>query len=106
MPQIARLDVNHKVRDLMGIKRLSFASAEETGALTGMMVGGVTPFGLPLDLPVYIDSRIMSCDWVVIGGGSRSSKIKLAPHWLEKLPAVKVIDALAKDPPEIPPPGT
>ena len=35
-----RLDVNHAVRRLMSVKRLSFASAEQTMELTGMMVGG------------------------------------------------------------------
>ncbi len=39
-----RLDVNHAVRKLMGVSRLSFATAEETMAITGMMIGGVTVF--------------------------------------------------------------
>ena len=42
-----RLDVNKTVRNLMGVSRLSFANADETMHLTGMMIGGVTPFGLP-----------------------------------------------------------
>ena len=25
-----------------------------------MMIGGVTPFGLPDDLPLYIDARVMA----------------------------------------------
>ena len=41
-----KLDVNHKVNQLMGIKRLSFASADETKELTGQLIGGVTVFGL------------------------------------------------------------
>ena len=45
------LDVNHAVRSLLGVSRLSFASADETIAVTGMVVGGVTPFGLPRALP-------------------------------------------------------
>src|SRR5581483_7697122 len=39
-----RLDVNHGVRKLMNVSRVSFASAEETKALTGMLIGGVTVF--------------------------------------------------------------
>ena len=42
-----RLDVNHAVCDLLGVRKASFASAEQTRDLTGMMIGGVTPFGLP-----------------------------------------------------------
>ena len=42
-----KLDVNHKISKLIGIKRLSFASAEETKEMTGQLIGGVTVFGLP-----------------------------------------------------------
>ena len=37
-----RLDVNHAVSRLLGVKRLSFASADETREKTGMMIGGVS----------------------------------------------------------------
>ena len=40
-----RLDVNKRVRGLMGVSRASFASAEETREVTGMMIGGVTGAG-------------------------------------------------------------
>lgn len=90
-----RLDVNHAVRALMGVKRLSFATAEQTMALTGMMIGGVTPFGLPEDLPLYIDRRVMKRASIVIGGGSRSCKIRLAPEALEQIPRAQVVDDLA-----------
>ena len=90
-----RLDVNHTVRDLMDVKRLSFASADETAELTGMMIGGVTPFCLPDDLPVYVDSRIMSLDYVILGGGSRSAKVKINPEVFTKMPTVQVIEGLA-----------
>jgi prolyl-tRNA editing enzyme YbaK/EbsC (Cys-tRNA(Pro) deacylase) len=49
-----RLDVNHAVKRLMGVSKLSFASADETMALTGMVIGGVTIFALPPDLPIYV----------------------------------------------------
>src|SRR5215510_2688433 len=52
-----RLDVNHAVRDLMAAAKLSFASAEEMAGLTGMKVGGVTVFGLPESVPIYVDDR-------------------------------------------------
>src|SRR3984893_10778244 len=67
-----RLDVNHAVCDLLGVRKASFASADQPRALTGMMIGGVTPFGLPEELPLYIDAQVMTPDTVVIGGGSRS----------------------------------
>src|ERR1700681_3957243 len=90
-----RLDVNHAVCDLLGVRKASFAAADQTRDLTGMMIGGVTPFGLPEELPLYIDGHVMTQDTVVIGGGSRSMKIKLAPAGLLRLPGARVIEGLA-----------
>src|ERR1700688_3848552 len=90
-----RLDVNHAVCDLLGVRKASFAAADQTRELTGMMIGGVTPFGLPDELPLYIDAQVMTQDTVVIGGGSRSMKIRLAPAGLLRLPGARVIEGLA-----------
>lgn len=88
----SKLDVNHKISKLIGIKRLSFAAAEETAALTGQLIGGVTVFGLPESVPIYVDTRVMERDSIVVGGGNRSTKIRLAPKELEKLPRATVAD--------------
>jgi prolyl-tRNA editing enzyme YbaK/EbsC (Cys-tRNA(Pro) deacylase) len=94
-----RLDVNHAVRKLMGVQKVSFASAEETKALTGMLIGGVTVLALPADLPVYVDERLMALDWLILGGGSRSSKIRTSPDVFKRLPNVTVVADLATEPP-------
>jgi len=91
----SRLDVNHAVRGLMGVSRLSFATAEDTRALTGMMIGGVTVLALPPEMPIYVDERIMALDWVILGSGSRSSKIKVSPEVLRRLPNARVVPGLA-----------
>ena len=39
--------------------RPSFATVEETTDLTGMTPGGVCPFGLPSDLPLFIDEAVL-----------------------------------------------
>jgi len=91
-----RLDVNHAVRRLMDVSRVPFATAEETQALTGMMIGGVTLLALPPDLPIYVDDRVMALDYVILGGGSRSSKIKMAPEALKRLPGANVVPGLAQ----------
>ena len=89
------LDVNNAVRREMGVRKASFARAEPVMELTGMEIGGVTPFGLPPDLPVLVDSRVMESDWVVLGGGNRSSKLRIDPAALRALSAVRVIPSLA-----------
>ncbi len=90
-----RLDVNKKVRGLMNVSRLSFATAEETEELTGMTVGGVTPFALPPGIPVYPDEKLLSVEYLILGSGSRSSKIKIQPGDLKKLPAVQFVPGLS-----------
>jgi prolyl-tRNA editing enzyme YbaK/EbsC (Cys-tRNA(Pro) deacylase) len=94
-----RLDVNKAVRARLGTRKASFASAEETGAITGQMIGGVTVFGLPDDLPVWVDSRVMARERIVLGGGSRSCKVLAPPRGLLRLPHVEVVDGLAVEPP-------
>lgn len=89
-----RLDVNKKVRQLVGTRKLSFASAEQAKELTGMLIGGVTVVGLP-EIPLYIDARVMEQESIIIGGGNRSSKLILRPVELLKLPGAEVIDRLA-----------
>ncbi len=75
-----RLDVNKKVRELLGVKPLSFADEETTMDLTGMMIGAVTAFGTG-DQPSSVDMRTEQAQ-VVMGGGNRSSKLLLNPNEL------------------------
>lgn len=96
-----RLDVNRKVRELLSVKRASFADSDLTIALTGMAIGGVTPFGIE-GLPVYVDTAVLEQEQVIMGGGNRTSKLRLAPTELRKLPAVELVQGLAapkEDPP-------
>ena len=93
-----RLDVNHAVKKLMGNSRVSFASAEETKALTGMMIGGVTIFALPPDMPLYVDDRVMALEWVILGGGGRDTKIRTTPEVFRRMPSATIVPGLAVSP--------
>lgn len=93
-----RLDVNRAVRDRIGTRKASFAPAELTREITGMEIGGVTVFGLPADLPIWVDSRVMDRERIVLGGGSRSWKVIAHPTILLALPNVSVVEGLAGDP--------
>ena len=90
-----RLDVNKTVKKLMNVSRASFASSEETIQLTGMMIGGVTPYALPDSLPIYADFKLNSVEYLIIGSGSRSSKLKVHPSELNKIPNLQFIDGLS-----------
>ena len=91
-----KLDVNGVVRKRFGVKKASFASGDETIEMTGMQIGGVTPYGLPDDLPIWIDSRVLSIEHVIVGGGSRDRKLLVPPMSLTALANAEVVDHLAK----------
>lgn len=91
-----RLDVNGVARRLMNARKVSFAPPEMTAEVTGMAMGGVTPFGLPPDLPVYVDKAVTEQPWVIVGGGTRDLKLKIDPDVFTTLPMCTVIDGLAK----------
>ncbi|MFT5269406.1 MAG: prolyl-tRNA editing enzyme YbaK/EbsC (Cys-tRNA(Pro) deacylase) [Acidimicrobiales bacterium] len=92
----SRLDVNKVVRKRLGTRKCSFASAEQTIEMTGMQVGGVTPFGTTQPLDLWIDSRVMERDNLIIGGGSRDRKLLVPPATLAAHPRAEVIEGLAK----------
>jgi prolyl-tRNA editing enzyme YbaK/EbsC (Cys-tRNA(Pro) deacylase) len=91
-----RLDVNGAVRKRLGVKRASFADADTTREITGMAIGGVTVVGLPQDLPVWVDSKVMDRQRIVLGGGSRSCKVLAPPALLRALPNVDVVEGLSQ----------
>lgn len=93
-----RLDVNGTVRRRLGVRRASFATAEETRELTGMMIGGVTALALPSGVPLWVDEAIMALDEVILGGGSRSLKVRVSPLVFARLPDTTVVPGLATPP--------
>jgi len=93
-----RLDVNKVVRKRLGTRKASFATAEQTIALTGMQIGGVTPFGTTTELPLWIDARVMERERLIIGGGGRDRKLLVPPETLVAHPRAEVVPDQAKLP--------
>lgn len=92
-----RLDVNSAVRKRLGVRKASFAGADDVRRITGMEIGGVTPFALD-GLPLWIDRRVMGRARIVLGGGSRDCKVIGPPTLLTALAGAEVVDGLALDP--------
>ena len=92
-----KLDVNKTVRQRLGTRKASFAPPDATRAITGMEIGGVTVFGLPDSLPIWIDARVMRPSRIVLGGGSRSFKVIASPTILLQLPGAEVVAGLATE---------
>ncbi|HSG78573.1 MAG TPA: YbaK/EbsC family protein [Acidimicrobiia bacterium] len=90
-----RLDVNGVVRRHLGVRKISFASADITREVTGMVIGGVTPFGIPADIPVLVPPEVTALTTCIVGGGSRSMKVRVDPEVFLRMPAAQIVEGLA-----------
>jgi prolyl-tRNA editing enzyme YbaK/EbsC (Cys-tRNA(Pro) deacylase) len=90
-----RADVNGVVRKLLDARKASFAPMDDAVAMSGMEYGGITPFGLPDDWPVLVDSRVIGRERATFGSGLRASKLFAPGSVLLDLPTVEVIENLA-----------
>jgi prolyl-tRNA editing enzyme YbaK/EbsC (Cys-tRNA(Pro) deacylase) len=88
----ARLD-NGKAKKEFG-SRPRMLDAEETLALTGHPVGGVCPFGLATDLPIYLDVSLQSFDVVYPAGGSLNAAVEVATDRLFELVGKRWVDMM------------
>jgi prolyl-tRNA editing enzyme YbaK/EbsC (Cys-tRNA(Pro) deacylase) len=65
---------------------------EETFALTGHPVGGVCPFGLATELPVYLDQSLKAFDVVYPAGGSLNTSVEVSTDRLFELVGSRWVD--------------
>lgn len=79
----ARLD-NQKIKQALGAKA-RMLRAEEVVESTSHPVGGVCPFGLPYDLPVYCDITLQQYSEVLPAAGSVNSAIRISPQRMLEL---------------------
>lgn len=86
----ARLD-NRKCKDEFGARPRMLGS-EETLELTGHPVGGVCPFGLKSELPVYLDVSLRAFDRVFPAGGSLNTSVEVPVERLFDLVAERWVD--------------
>jgi prolyl-tRNA editing enzyme YbaK/EbsC (Cys-tRNA(Pro) deacylase) len=91
-----RADVNGLVRRHLGARKASFAPQDVAVAETGMAYGGITPIGLPADWPVLVDAGVAAADLVVVGSGTRGSKLALPGSLVAALPGAEVLDGLGQ----------
>ena len=79
----ARLS-NRKFKDRFAAKP-RMLDAVEVLAVTSHPVGGVCPFGLPSDLPVYCDVSLQPFEEVVPAAGATNAAVRIAPERMRNL---------------------
>ncbi len=67
-----------KLRRFLNVTRLTTASADEVVAATGYRPGTVSPFGVPENLPILANSRLLDLQEVSVGAGIPDAGLILA----------------------------
>ena len=86
----ARID-NAKFKQVFGKGKM--LPTDEVLALTGHPVGGVCPFGLAQDLPVYLDQSLQAFDEVLPAAGSVNSAVRISPALMAQVTGGVWVDA-------------
>jgi prolyl-tRNA editing enzyme YbaK/EbsC (Cys-tRNA(Pro) deacylase) len=91
-----RADVNGLVRRHLGARKASFAPQDVAVAESGMAYGGITPIGVPATWPVLVDAAVAASELVVVGSGTRGSKLAVPGAVLAALPGAEVLEGLGQ----------
>lgn len=86
----ARID-NTKFKTTFGKGKM--LALDQVEALTGHPVGGVCPFGLATELPVYLDRSLLAFDEVLPAAGSVNSALRISPQRMAELTCGQWVDA-------------
>ncbi|UTH74171.1 YbaK/EbsC family protein [Chromobacterium sp. IIBBL 290-4] len=78
----ARID-NRKFKDTFGKGRM--LPPDEVEAITGHPVGGVCPFGLANELPIYLDVSLQGFDEILPAAGATHSAVRIKPLQLREV---------------------
>ncbi|MBM2886424.1 YbaK/EbsC family protein [Chromobacterium phragmitis] len=85
----ARID-NRKFKDAFGKGKM--LPPQEVEAITGHPVGGVCPFGLARELPIYLDVSIQAFDEILPAAGAVHSAVRISPSKLSDITAGQWVD--------------
>ena len=82
-----------KLGKQIGRKKVKFADALTVEAATGFSPGGVCPFALLTDIPVYLDNSLFSYDLVYAAAGTCNSIASVTPQRLKDITGAEIVDA-------------
>ena len=88
-----------KLRELLGVRRMTLPDADEARSVTGYERYTITPFGSSRSWPVIADGAIVDEPVVSIGGGGFGINLHLAPADLIAALGATVADVSQPDPP-------
>lgn len=88
-----------KLRELLGVRRMTLPDAEEARSVTGYERYTITPFGSTRSWPVVADAAIVDEPVVSVGGGGFGINLHLAPADLIAALDARVADVSVEETP-------
>ncbi len=88
-----------KLRELLGVRRMTLPDADEARSVTGYERYTITPFGSTTAWPVIADAVITDEPVVAIGGGGFGINLHLAPSDLVVALDARLADVSVEEPP-------
>jgi prolyl-tRNA editing enzyme YbaK/EbsC (Cys-tRNA(Pro) deacylase) len=89
-PADLRFDAK-KVKSILGVKDLAFATEEEVGSVTGgIQVGGVPPFGNLFGLEVLADESLFANERIIFNAGDRRFSVAMKSEDYRRLVRPKI----------------
>ena len=81
-----------RLREHLGVRRMTLPDADEARAVTGYERYTITPFGSTRAWPVIIDAAVLGHEVVSVGGGGFGINVHLAPATLVAALAADIVD--------------
>lgn len=65
------------LKKILNSKHLRFATVEELKEMTGLVPGGIPPFGGIFGIRMIVDSKLFEEEWMAFNAGSLEASIKM-----------------------------
>ncbi len=74
------------------VKTVAPVSPEKAQRLTGYLVGGTSPFGVKIKMPIYAEKTIFDLPKIYINGGKRGFLVSLDPKILKDILTIEEVE--------------
>ena len=82
---------------ILGVKHIETCDAKTAEKLTGYIFGGMSPFGIRKELPVFVEKTIFDLDRIYVNAGKRGFLIEISPKDLERVLKLQKVEAAIKN---------
>ena len=79
----------------IGCKKVDPCKPEVANKHSGYLVGGTSPFGTKVKMPVYVERSILDLERIYIKGGRRGYLVGIDPKELGRVLGIKLVEVAA-----------